>query len=56
MLLHVAAVAACPCSLSWFIALFKRSLAGAARSEVLGKRLDTIGDHFTQAVYHNICR
>lgn len=43
-------------SLSWFISLFMRSIAAATCSEDLTERLRSINDHFTYALYQNVCR
>jgi dynein heavy chain, axonemal len=43
-------------SLSWFVHLFKTSIAAAATSEDIEKRLQAITAHFTYALYCNVCR
>ncbi|GAX77074.1 hypothetical protein CEUSTIGMA_g4520.t1 [Chlamydomonas eustigma] len=43
-------------SLNWFVTLFIRSIVDSSRSEVLSRRLDAINNHFTYALYCNVCR
>ena len=42
--------------LNWFVGLFLRSIADSARSDTLSRRLDAINQHFTYALYCNVCR
>eukprot|EP00803_Ostreobium_quekettii_P003694 evm.model.scf_198.7 EVM.evm.TU.scf_198.7 scf_198:70733-88803(+) len=42
-------------SLTWFISLFVRSIRGSEKAPDLGTRLQNINEHFTYALYHNIC-
>jgi hypothetical protein len=43
-------------SLSWFIALFVRSIQASDKADDVSKRLAAINAHFTYALYQNICR
>ena len=43
-------------SLPWFVNLFSASIAAAAKSEGVQVRLDNIQEHFTYALYCNVCR
>ena len=43
-------------SLPWFVNLFSASIAAAAKSEGVQVRLANIQEHFTYALYCNVCR
>ena len=43
-------------SLPWFVNLFGSSIAAAAKSEGVAVRLANIQEHFTYALYCNVCR
>jgi dynein heavy chain len=43
-------------SLSWFIALFVRSIGEAAKHHMVSQRTQSINQTFTHALYRNVCR
>ena len=43
-------------SLPWFVNLFGSSIAAAAKSDGVAVRLANIQEHFTYALYCNVCR
>lgn len=43
-------------SLPWIVNLFGSSIAAAAKSEGVAVRLANIQEHFTYALYCNVCR
>lgn len=43
-------------SLPWFVNLFGGSITAAAKSDAVSVRLANIQEHFTYALYCNVCR